>query len=206
VRAAAAVLALLLAAPGVAAQTLVPNRQESTFPDAILVVGRNPAHVPPEDALGRFTIVVRDVNHTPIAFCPVTIDFSLCGSDLRLCARQPGRVGVDPTGRILRAVTDAQGRVDWVIVGDSHGTGPSLACGVIRSFGVFFGMVVVATLDLQGSDGLNPADFDVWIGRYLSDVYSSFCDYDFDGRLSPHDLSFLINACKLQGSVASACP
>jgi len=90
--------------------------------------------------------------------CPVVVDFSACGSDIRLATVQSPGVVVACAAQTVTTMTNAVGTVSLTIVGASNTSSPSApgspeGCASVTIGGVFFGFWSVATADLNGARG-----------------------------------------------------
>jgi hypothetical protein len=171
-------------------------------PGGIPLVGHS-GDVP--DPLGAVTFtVVEKWTGVPYAYLAVTIDFSGCAdvgvsSDVVASGEQ-----LDCARHQVTAVTDAQGRVRFTIVGGSHGaarsTGP---CATVNIAGYLFPPLVVSAYDLDGVNGVNAIDLSIAAAAVFSGRYQARCDYDGDGILSALDLSQLLRVIHGGGSITS---
>lgn len=170
-----------------------PEPRNCDAPCAIVLV---PA--PASSPLGTFEIVLRDRYQNPVAFEPVTVDFSACGADVRIAQQQgPGMI-VTCGAKQVSGITDAQGRFTFQIIGGSSGAPATVhaACARIRSdtWGVNLGTVQVAIYDLNGSNGITGADLSAFLADFFASQVAGSCaarsDYTFiDGGCTKHELT-----------------
>ncbi len=198
------VLALALAlgvAASAAASSSIPLPPHYTFPSHIIVVGHDGAGNP--DPLGRFEVVVHDVNGNPVANSPVYLDFTNC-TDLRLCLYQasPGVIVRCNFGvPVLEAYTDATGRVEFDVMGSGTNTGgspgPGVGCMGLFDESVRIANVTVSVLDQNGAvttAGVEVTDLVAWLRDLGSGVYYGRSDYSGNGVVDIADLSILMKA------------
>jgi hypothetical protein len=197
----------------------IPSVPESTIPPRITLGDvQNPAVCQ--------LLVLRNANNNPIAYCPVTLDFSACAAaDVRVCASQPDQpstigpqpasatcgshvvtLEANPLGEVCLSLSGSSGRID--------GNGPRAEdrplCCAISSYGKPMGTAVVTVVryDLNGDGFLNVNDLSVWLrlSGGMSGVYHSLGDYNGDGRLNIGDLSMWLTCSRARaGALVAAC-
>ena len=168
----AVVLCLVSFAP--IAEAAVPSAANSTV-DPCLVL------CPSGDA--AFVVVVRDLVNNPVANSTVTIDFNNCPSVV-FCPNIPQ----DPyviVGRVVRAITDASGRVQIPLRGGGVCTSPV----PIAADGVFLGSRATASYDQDGSLVVNAVD--VGIATTKLGTTDPTADFNCDGSVTNADLAIL---------------
>ena len=152
----------------------------------------------------------------PLPDAEVTLKFWSHSPNHRICQSQPdvtfvGCSEVDFEGGVVSQVTDASGRAVFRIVGGGSGSSASdnqyvtvFICGEEwRTF------TKVATLDLDGNDGVGPADLSIVVSDMFDGSFHSRSDYDYDLVNGPNDLSLWLDAFYGGHSVnscSSACP
>jgi hypothetical protein len=185
----------------------------STVPPALILGGKN--SLGGVDPGATFTIVVRDLANYPIPFSLVELDFGAC-SGVRVCSVQP-----DPDLTVfncaqgfLAKYTDVSGTASFRILGAAAGL-PGGACSTagcakVYADGVLIRQVNVATPDLDGVNGVGPADLSVWLNLFFAGTYCGQADFDGSGKVSASDLSWWLNYHFLAGSTqscgSSTCP
>lgn len=187
-------LAAVLLLPARFAAADVPDPSQCDLPPGIHLVGTL-LGVP--DPFGRFEVVVRGAAGLPIRNVRVEIDFAQCAPDVRICAVQPGAETIDCGDHRVYGVTDGAGRVAFTIVGSSNNAtgaapGHPLNCARILMEGVGISTAKVATFDQNGVGGVNPVDMSVWLPDSFSGTFFERSDFNFDGSLSPADLSLML--------------
>lgn len=200
------IVASLVAAPA-AAQ--VPSPANSTAPGAIQLVGRTAGIA---DTSGRFLVVYRDLANNPIVGAPVVVDFA-AAPDFDLCAEGglPGNV-VNLASRTVTAITDAQGRAFFVIVGHSHGAAQSLrgtvklfADGVLLTNTTTGAGFICASSDLDGQAGCGANDISMLLNDIGTGQPWQRSDFDGTGTLGANDIAVLLARIGGADSVES-CP
>lgn len=171
------------------ARAAVPAPTNCSVPSVVRIVGWN--GVAPDDALGSFTITVRDAVGAPVAGSLVLVDVAAI-ADVRLSAQQ-----LDPQAvlscphRCVRKTTGADGTVRFTLVG--RGAGPMGTPGPLLSNvyadGVLIGRPRVVVFDLDGTGGIGANDVSLWLADYGSGLCPGRSDYNGDGVLSANDLS-----------------
>ncbi len=172
-----------------------------------------------------YTIILRDCLNQPYAGLPVFLDFSLAGDIVLSDTQEPGMV-LDCAARRLHGVTDAQGRVTFVVRGaganslPGGGIGPG-GFGQVRvaASSTVVATVTAATPDQNGAgaggtvvNGVDPSD-----GSFMRyDVFNypftaGRSDLSGSGMVDPADLSvfrdFLFNdAASAAPQTTSYCP
>jgi len=179
---------LMLSPP--AASACLPSQALSTIPSLIRVVGSR-AGVG-DEALGRFTVVVRDFANNPVPNASVAIDFST-SPDVRLCPDQLDLGAlVNCADKVVRKYTDHQGVVSFTILGRSNGaTGAESRAPAARMYcnGMLFGTPSVAVYDLDGANGLGAGDLTAWLTDFASGTAWCRSDYDGSGDIGANDLA-----------------
>ena len=182
-----------------------------TVPNTIALVG---SHASVPDAVGRFTVVVRDIANNPRNGASVVIDLSPC-PDVLVCADQlDASATVNCAAKTVRKFTDVMGSVSFTILGGSNGSGnaTTLLHGVrIFANGLQIGSPTAACYDLGGQNGLNINDLSVWLADYGTPGNPTFgrSDFDGDGAIGINDLSRWLTAYGADGSetgCAASCP
>jgi hypothetical protein len=188
-----------------AAYASVPCASCSTLPSGVRLVGTS-AGVP--DAVGQFTVTVRDLANNLIPNSSVVVDFSGNGPDIRIQSTQPfAGLSTDCGTKTVRALTDAGGIATFRIVGRSTlGPGAGFLAGKIFADGVLLGNRTVAAFDLDGAGGVGAVDLSAWVGDFLAAASVGRGDYDFNGSLGAVDLSVWVGCFLGAGSTASATP
>ena len=198
--------ATLLAVAGVltasAALAAVPSAANSTGPVVVGLCTRNNVGTP--DALDfgtghptTWTVNVRDLANNPIANASVVFDLSQA-SDLLFCAAQVHADGtpdadvlINCAAKTARKFTDALGNVTFTMVGQGKGNVPASGFNNGRIFanGVLIKSPTVATCNLNGNLGIDPADQ----GQLLTDINvggRGRSDINGDGVLNAVDKGF----------------
>src|SRR5207249_1808806 len=140
----------------------------STTPSLITFVG-SLAGVP--DALGTFTVVVRDLANNPLKNASVVIDLSGC-TDLAICSDQlDAAETVNCVAKTLRKFTDLAGSTSFTVLGGAFGVGHAESfprSGRLYANGTLLRAPSVASLDLDGSNGVGINDLSVWLTDFAS--------------------------------------
>ena len=107
----------------------VPN---STYPAFIRLVGST-AGVP-DTAAGKFTVILRDVIHNPIAYGFVVVDFSGC-PDIHIASNQlnPNSI-VNCALHTVSAFTNSTGTVAFTLLGSSWNAGTYSGAAAARIY------------------------------------------------------------------------
>lgn len=180
-----AALALAFAPPALAT---TPDPANNTIPSHIVLVGRGANG--PDSVTGHVYCVIRDLANNPVPNAHVWFDFSAFG-DLRV-ASDPldPRLVVDCTQRTVRGVTDANGRVDFTIMGACTG-GPASPRRSLRVYadGVLLGSPTVAVLERDGFPGLTLTDLSLWAADWFTGLELERADLDGSGGIDALDLS-----------------
>ncbi len=196
------VLGLLVAG---AAFASVPNPANSTIPLGITLVGTTGGVA---DAVGQFTVTVRDFGNNLIPNSSVIIDVSANTPDIKIQSTQPfAGLTTDCTTKTVRALTNASGVATFRVVGSS--IGPTVAgfnLGTILADGVVLGHMEVAALDLDGTGGAGANDLAVWTGYFLHGTPAGAADFDYNGSLGANDLATWVGGFLKAGSTVSASP
>jgi hypothetical protein len=164
--------------------------QFCTFPPVIPVVGVSAGGVP--DALGTFTVIVRDVTGNPVPpGATVTIDLSGCG-EINLCPSCCS-VSCGPP-QVAFAITDLMGRATFDLVGARSTSGPvaSPGCAAIWVDGTRVAIRSVAAYDLNGVGGVNSIDLSIAAADCFAGTNLPRSDYDGDGDVDALDLSLFV--------------
>lgn len=158
------------------------------------------------DALGTFSITVRDLANNPISGSSVVLDF-VAGSDLIPASDQLDAAAstVNCPSKTVRKFTDVTGVVTFTVVGGSNNGGATAGAGLnavkVYADGVLLGSLTAAVLDQDGAGGAGANDLSVWLADQGSGFYFGRSDYDYDTTLGANDLSLWLAA---QGSGASS--
>jgi len=205
--------ATLLTAAGLlaasAAMAGVPSAANSTVPACISLVGSS-AGVP--DALGSFSVTVRDLANNPLNGASVVIDLSGC-TDIAICDDQ---LDVDAlvncAAKTTRKFTDALGNVSFIVLGGSNGAGNAttlLNGAKIYANGTQIGNPTAAAYDLDGALGLGANDFSAFLSDFASGIAYGRSDFDCSGNIGANDLSAWLSAFSAGASNTScavSCP
>jgi hypothetical protein len=198
----------LLATATSVARAQVPDVPNITLPPGVPLVGERGGVT---DPAGVFKIIVRDIAMNPVPGASVVIAFDECGDDLRICAT-PGMPGVTVDCDVprVRAVTDLTGTATFAIRGGGRNIDPASIgmCARVLVEDAPVARLRVAAFDLTGAGGVGPPDISSWIADYFRSattlMYFSRSDYDFNGTLSPADLSILLRV-SLGGTSNTSC-
>ena len=184
----------------------------ATLPCGIVLVGTTNGVA---DPFGEFTIVYRDAANNPVAGCAIEIDFSSCVAAIALdqpfegvtmeCMESSNNRG------IVKATTDGAGIARFRIVGGAFAlpTQPALStsgvngCAEVRAGSVVLGRLQVASLDLNLSNGANPADLALWLKWSFQPFYAEWADYNCSFGVNPADLAIWLKASFAGGSLES---
>jgi hypothetical protein len=173
-----------LAGPG-------PSPGNHIVPCAVWVTAAPAAHPAHE-----FEVIIRNLAGDPVPGAAVTIDFSMCGADVRIAQSQPPGTTADCGLETVSRTTDVQGRVSFrVIGGGSTGAAPQVGnCAGIYADGVLITTVQVAVYDFDGVSGLTAADLSRWLGDFFAcpipPTYCARSDYNYvDGGCSTQELT-----------------
>lgn len=190
----------------------VPSPGNSTLPSpAFFTVVGHSLGVP--DALGTFSIVVRDLANNPINGSSVVLDFS-AASDIIPASDQldAGASTVNCAAKTVRKFSDNTGTVSFTLVGGSNNAGASPGVGLngvkVYADGVLLGSLTAAAFDQDGLSGAGANDLAVWLSDAGSLGYFGRSDYDYSGDLGANDLSVWLGAAGALGSAESGtlCP
>jgi len=187
-----------------------PGNSDLPAPAFFTVVG-HATGVP--DALGTFSIVIRDLANNPINSSSVVLDFS-AASDLVPASDQldGGASTVNCVAKTVRKFTDVTGTVTFTVVGASNNAGASAGAGLdgvkVYADGVLIGTLTAAVFDQDGLSGAGANDLAVWLSDAGSLGYFGRSDYDYSGDLGANDLSVWLTAAGALGSTESGtlCP
>jgi hypothetical protein len=207
--------AMLLTAAGCliasAAMAGVPSPGNSVTPPCISLVG-NLAGVP--DAVGSFTVTVRDLANNPLNGASVVVDLSGC-TDLAMCADQldAGAI-VNCAAKTSRKFTNLAGQVSFIVLGGSNGAGNAttlLAGAKIYANGTLIGSPTANCYDLDGAGGVGINDLSVWLTDFGTFGNPAFgrSDFDCSGGVGINDLSVWLTefgAGTSAASCAATCP
>jgi len=161
------------------------------------------------DPASEFKVRVLDFANNPVLSSAVDLRFSDCAG-VRLCADQPDStlhvVSCSPFEVI--AITNFDGYATFHLVGSSSGL-PSAPCapaGCLRVYadGVLLRTVSVATPDLNGANGVDPADLSIWLDLYFRGGGCTAGDLNGSGALDPGDLSMWL-ALQFAGNSVQSC-
>lgn len=187
-----------------------PGNSDLPVPAFFTMVG-NSLGVP--DALGQFTIVIRDLANNPINGSSVVLDLS-AAADLTASSDQldGGASTVNCAAKTVRKFTDVTGTVTFTVVGFANNSGASAGAGLdgvkVYADGVLIGTLTAATLDQDGGGGAGANDLSLWLTDAGSLGYFGRSDYDYSGDLGANDLSLWLTAAGALGSAESGttCP
>jgi hypothetical protein len=187
--------AMLLTAAGCliasAAMAGVPSPGNSTVPPCISLVG-SLAGAP--DAVGTFTVTVRDLANNPLNGASVVVDLSGC-TDLAICSDQlDAGALVNCAAKTTRKFTNLAGQVSFIVLGGSNGSGNAttlLGGAKIYANGTLIGSPTAAAFDLDGSNGVGINDLSVWLTDFgtLGNPAFGRSDFDCSGSVGINDLS-----------------
>jgi hypothetical protein len=183
----------------------------SSVPMHITLVG---SHAGMPDAVGSFTIIVRDFTNNPLNHRAVDVDLSGC-TDLVICSDQlDAAATVDCAAKRISKFTDVTGSVSFTVLGGSNGSNKAttlLGGAKIYATGTLLRLPTASALDLDGSNGVGINDLSVWLDDFGAPGNPPYgrSDFDGDGRLDINDLSLWLTAFGARGSVegcAASCP
>lgn len=207
--------ATLLTAAGLmiasAAMAGVPSPGNSTVPPCISLVG-SLAGTP--DAVGSFSVTVRDLANNPLNGASVVVDLSGC-TDIAICNDQlDAGALVNCAAKTTRKFTDIAGQVSFIVLGGSNGSGNAttlLGGAKIYANGTLIGSPTAAAFDLDGSSGVGINDLSVWLTDFGTFGNPAFgrSDFDCSGSVGINDLSVWLTEFGNGTSAAScavACP
>lgn len=190
----------------------VPSPGNSTLPSPAFftVVGHS---LGTPDALGTFSIVVRDLANNPINGSSVVLDFS-AASDLVPASDQldAGASTVNCAAKTVRKFSGVTGTATFTVVGAANNSGASPGAGLngvkVYADGVLLGSLTAAVLDQDGGGGAGANDLSLWLTDAGSLGYFGRSDYDYSGDLGANDLSLWLTAAGALGSSESGtlCP
>jgi hypothetical protein len=216
-----AMLALgILPALALPARADLPSPANTIVPPGIALVGTSAGVVDPN---GRTIIVVRDAANEPLANATVSLEFAGCAADpardLFLATSQPfPGVQYDCATNRALAVTDANGRVEFRLVGAAHAvrgiTGITQPCVVVRVDGVVVNNgnpIRLSAFDQDGGGGVTAADVSLFMDRLFRSPagYSTRADFNGDGLCNSADLALILTVLIQATSTTSApalCP
>ena len=152
----------------------VPNSNNSTKPTCVILVSQESpggAGALPIPGLGNVavhTYTIRDGANNAVNNSVVTINMSVCvpggGTEIKLSDPQTfAGVSRNCAAKTVSVTTNASGVAVFRLLGrvltnPGPGSGVASQCAVVTADGVPFGTVNVATGDLNGGGGINPAD------------------------------------------------
>ena len=210
--------ATLLAAGGLliasAAMAGIPSAALSSVPTCISLVG-SAAGVP--DALGNFSVTVKDLAGNPINGASVVVDLSGC-HDLALCNEQlDAGALVNCPAKTTRKFTNALGVVSFDVLGGGNGTPAStlLGGGKVFANGVLIGTPTVAAYNLDGQLGVAGGDLALFLSDFASGQNFGRSDFDCSNSIGGGDLAFWLTGfagggsatfCELPPSGSISCP
>jgi hypothetical protein len=205
--------AMLLTAAGCliasAAMAGVPSPGNSVTPPCIQLVG-SASGVP--DAVGSFTVTVRDLANNPLNGASVVVDLSGC-TDIAICQDQlDGAAIVNCTAKTTRKFTNLAGQVSFTVLGGSNGANNAttlLAGAKIYANGTLIGSPTASVFDLDGSNGVAINDLSVWLTDFGSTINYGRSEFDCNGVVGINDLSVWLTEFGAQtstSSCSSACP
>ncbi len=191
-----ATITLLVLALGVLAHpalSQIPSSTLHTLPAFIPLVGHDGAGN--ADPAGEVQVIVRDIGGNRLPGIPVRFDLSRC-TDLRIAAVQPfPGLTVDCSGRVVSAISDAEGIARFRIVGGalnpSGAPGASFLAAMVWVGGENVSPVgkTVCAFDQNGLNGVDANDLSAWLADYGAGLLVGRSDYDGSGALGPNDLS-----------------
>jgi len=200
--------ATLLAAAGIlvasAAMAGVPSKDNSTVPSCISLVG-SLAGVP--DAIGQFTVVVKDLANNPLSGASVVIDLAGC-TDLAICSDQlDANATVNCGAKTTRKFTNGLGSVQFIVLGGSNGAGNAttlLNGGRVFANGTLIGSPTVSAFDLDGGSGVGANDLSAWLTDFGTGNNYGRSDFDCSNSIGANDLSLWLTEFGA-GTSASSC-
>lgn len=204
----AIVIAMSWLTPPQVARCAVPSAANSTAPTMIRLVGATAAFADTAD--GQFLVVVRDLVNNPKNGSNVVVDFSGC-PDIQVCADQldPNAV-VFCSAKTVRKFTDANGSVQFTILGSSTGPAVSIGgCAKIFASGALLRTPSVAAFDLDGAGGVGAGDLSIWLADFGSGMAWARSDYDGSGTVGAGDLSLwleVFGSGRSPQSCSTSCP
>jgi len=170
----------------------LPDPSICSVPTFIPVVGTQ-GGVP--DPTGLFSILVRGYGDVPMSGVLVSLDFSNV-KDVRLCSTQPAMEMLDCAYHMIRGITDAQGKVDFLVLGAGRNRGgdpgDSHANVVVYADGVRLGEASATAVDENGaitSPGVEASDLSALVRDIGLGTYVVRSDFNRDGGLGGADLS-----------------
>jgi hypothetical protein len=186
-----------------------PSPANSTTPLCISLVGSKGSVPAP---IGQFTCIIRDLANNPVVGAVVVIDLSSC-PDLFICAEQLDPAAtVDCVHKTVTKLADANGSVNFTILGGSNGGGNAvtlLGGGRIFENGTLIQNPTVSAYDLDGSGGVGTNDLSAWLGDFGSGVNYGRSDFDCSTNIGANDLAFWLTAWGSEAMVTSCvshCP
>jgi hypothetical protein len=174
---------------------------------------------PPEDALGQFSVTVRDAGNVLLAGVVVTADFNAC-TDFRLAQNQtfPG-VSILCGSKVVSATTNALGVASFRILGGALNPAPAVTgatgtCVELRASNVFLRNVRAAAFDQDGLlNGVGGGDLSLLLADILpppaANPNFTRSDYSLDGAVGGGDLSIWLSdffSSRGDSDTAPACP
>jgi hypothetical protein len=214
--------ATLLTAAGLlaasAAMAGVPSAANSNVPSCVSLVG-SAAGVP--DALGTFTVTVRDLANNPLSGASVVVDLSAC-LELSLCNDQlDANALVNCASKTTRKFTDGLGQVTFTVLGGgtfipvpppgfAKPASTFIGGGRIFANGTLIGSPTVAAYNLDGQLGVAGGDLAVFLTDFASGQPYGRSDFDCNGAIGGGDLSFWLTGFAGLGSLTfcstTSCP
>lgn len=198
--------ALLCGAP---AHAQIPSPANSTIPGHVNLVGFGP--VGADSASGHCYVIFRDLANNPVPGVTITFEFQAI-QDMTIASDQPDpRLTVNCATRTVSAVTDANGRADFTIVGAGIPGRPASTQFQFHVYadGVLLGSPMLSAFDLDGVGGVKLNDLALWFADYVTATSPMRADFDGSGNVSLSDLSIWSAAYFGSGSTQSAasyCP
>jgi hypothetical protein len=206
--------ATLLTAAGLlaasAAMAGVPSAANSSVPPCISLVGSSGGVA---DALGTFTVTVRDLANNPLSGASVVVDLSAC-LDLSICDDQlDANALVNCPSKTTRKFTDGLGQVTFTVLGGGTLGEPAstlLGGGRIFANGTLIGSPTVSAYNLDGQLGVAGGDLAFFLTDFSSGINYGRSDFDCNGSIGGGDLSFWLTGFGGLGSLTycttGSCP
>src|SRR5262249_30833578 len=130
--------------------------------------------------------------NNPLNGASIVVDFSQC-ADVAICQDQlDPNVLVNCAALTVRGFSDLTGTARFTILGASKGAGRATAvdaCARIYANGVLLRNTRVATLDLDGANGVGISDLSVWLSDFGSGTPYARDDFDHNGVVGINDLA-----------------
>ncbi len=180
------------------------------------------------DAVGAWTVTVRNAINNPIAGSDVVIDFTNCSDLVVSCDQLSAVTGQSASGRRVSGVTNASGQFMFFVQGSSNvaalpagnvtapGTDAGTPCASIYAAGVLLGQLIVSAEDLNGrgspTNAVDGSDVAIAAAEAVRVALGAPArardDYDRNGRVNGADVAILAKRVVAGGSqnTGSACP